>query len=116
MSVQNPWSGHYQGVWTERSQDPALDLWLRVVALAFGRHRANRHANFAMGELCKLLSKPGSDGKPKPISTSAVSNAIALAKKHGFIAEESMARCLVVPAHAVGYGLGGETWTPCRFH
>ena len=56
MIVSNPWSAHYQGVWMERPQNPVLPLWLRVAALAFGRHRVNGHANFAKGELCKLLA------------------------------------------------------------
>ncbi|KRD19586.1 hypothetical protein ASE48_21270 [Mycobacterium sp. Root265] len=116
MSVQNPWSAHYQKVWMERASDPALPLWLRVAALAFGRHRLNGHANFAMGELGKLLGKPGPDGKPKPISNSAVANAISKAKKHGFIAEDSMARCLVVPRHAVTLGVGGSVHTKCCLH
>ncbi|WP_156409030.1 hypothetical protein [Mycobacterium sp. Root265] len=100
----------------ERASDPALPLWLRVAALAFGRHRLNGHANFAMGELGKLLGKPGPDGKPKPISNSAVANAISKAKKHGFIAEDSMARCLVVPRHAVTLGVGGSVHTKCCLH
>lgn len=76
----------------------------------------NGHANFAMGELRKLLGKPGPDGKSKLISDSAVSNAISTAKKHGFIAEDSSARCLVVPRHAITLGVGGTTATKCLVH
>jgi hypothetical protein len=107
---------HYQGVWLERSTDPLLPNWLRVAALAFGKHSKNGHASFASGELRMLLARPGPDGKPKPISASAVANAIKQAKEKGFIAEESTARCLVVPRHAVTGGLGGKEWTRCPFH
>jgi hypothetical protein len=96
--------------------NPLLPNWLRVAALAYGRHSKNGHANFAPGELRMLLARPGPDGKPKPISASAVANAINQAKAKGFIAEESMARCLVVPRHAVTGGLGGKVWTKCRIH
>lgn len=116
MSRQNPFALHYQGVWRERSSDPALANWIRVAALAFGRHSKNGHANFGSGELATLLGKPGPNGEVKPISDSAVSNAIRYAKKKGWIAEESMARCLVVPRHAVVGGLGGSESTKCRFH
>lgn len=116
MSRQNPFALHYQGVWVERSTNPLLPAWLRVAFLAYGKHTKNGHANFSSGELAKLLSKPGPNGEPKPISDSAVSNAIKRAKEQGYIAEDSMARCLVVPRHAVVGGLGGNESTKCRFH
>jgi hypothetical protein len=116
VSRQNPFAFHYQGVWRERSADPSLANWIRVASLAFGRHSKNGHATFGSGELAKLLAKPGPDGEPRPISDSAVSNAIKHAKRQGWIAEESMARCLVVPRHAVVGGLGGKESTRCRFH
>jgi hypothetical protein len=116
VSRQNPFSLHRQGVWTERGRNPALPTWLRVAALAFGKHKKNGHAHFASGELAKLLAKPGPDGVPKLPSSSGVANAIKRAKAYGFIAEESTARCLVVPAHAVEGGMGGTPWTACPIH
>jgi hypothetical protein len=116
VNVANPWSGHYQSVWLERAKDPDLPDWLRVASLAFAKHQLNGHANFATGQLRKLLTSPGPDGKPKPISHSAVSNAIRTAKKRGFIAENSSARCLVVPPHAITLGMGGTPETKCLVH
>jgi hypothetical protein len=107
---------HYQSVWLERSMDSSLPYWLRVSGLAYGRHNANGHALFGPGEIGKLLAKPGLKGEAKPLSDSGVANAIKLAKRKGWIAQESMARCLVVPRHAVTGGLGGAAWTPCRAH
>lgn len=96
---------HRQAVWRERAADraanPSMDNWIRVAALAFGCHRRNGHANFKRGEIAEILGTPG-----KPLSGPAVSNAIRLAKGAGWIAQESNARCLVVPPHAVGGGLG----------
>lgn len=116
MSYQNPFAFHYQGVWLERSADPSLTAWLRVAALAFGSHKKNGHATFGSGELATLLAKPGPDGVPKPLSASGVANAIRVAKRQGWIAQESNARCLVVPPHAVTGGLGGQAGTKCSAH
>ena len=115
MSLQNPFAFHYQGVWLLRSADPALPDWLRLASLAFGKHKANGHANFGAGEIAKLLGKRTPDGRVKPLSGPAVSNAIKRAKDHGFIAVASHSRCLVVPSHAVTGGLG-NAYERCRVH
>jgi hypothetical protein len=115
MSVQNPYGMHYQSVWEERSANPLLPNWIRVAALAFGCHRANGHANFKPGELGELLGKPAPGGGWARITPQAVSNAIKLAKNAGWIAEDSTARCLVVPHHAVSGGLGNAN-EKCPVH
>lgn len=116
VSIQNPFSQHYQGVWAERGRNPALPYWMRVAAIAFGKHGKNGHAPLAPGELAELLAKPDPNGLLKPLSASGVSNAIKDAKRYGFIAEESTSRCLVVPPHAVTGGIGGTPWTKCVVH
>jgi hypothetical protein len=40
------WAKHYMYVWEDRSGDPRLPSWLRIVCLAYGMHKANGHANF----------------------------------------------------------------------
>ncbi len=115
MSLSNPFSFHYQGVWLGRAANPDLPNWLRLASLAFAKHKANGHANFGAGEIAKLLGKRTPDGQRKPLSDSAVSNAIRRAKELGFIAYESHARCLVVPPHAVTGGLG-SSYQLCRIH
>jgi hypothetical protein len=96
---------HRQAVWKERAAsraaNPTMPLWIRVASLAFGCHRRNGHATFKPGEIAEILGTPG-----EPLSPSSVSNAVKLAKNAGWIAEESSARCLVVPPHAVQGGLG----------
>lgn len=108
MSKENPFSMHRQGVWEERAADKSLPLWIRLSALAFACHRANGHANFKTGELEILLGKPGLSGQWDRVPATSVSRAIAAAKKAGWIADESNARCLVVPHHAITGGLGSE--------
>lgn len=78
-----------------------MPLWIRVASLAFGCHRRNGHATFKTGEIAEILGTPGT-----PLSASSVSNAIKLAKNAGWIADQSNARCLMVPPHAVTGGLG----------
>jgi hypothetical protein len=110
MSRQNPFGIHRQSVWHERSANPRLPDWIRIAALAFGSHKANGHAPFKSGELAVYLGLPG-----QPLKPSEVSNAIRLAKTSGWIAEESNARCLVVPPHAVEGGLG-DPRAECPVH
>jgi hypothetical protein len=50
-----PWAKHYQHAWEERSGDPNLPDWLRVAALAYGKHSANGHAVFGPGDLALVL-------------------------------------------------------------
>jgi hypothetical protein len=105
VSVQNPFAMHRQTIWMERAAnhaaDPTLPLWIRVASLAFGCHRRNGHAPFRSGEIAEILGTPG-----KPLSKTSVANAVRLAKRADWIAQESNARCLVVPPHAVTGGLG----------
>jgi hypothetical protein len=108
VSVQNPYSMHFQSVWGERAADPALPLWIRLASIAFATHRANGHANFDMRELSLILGKPGVGGAWEYVDKASISRAIAAAKKAGWIAEESNAKCLVVPYHAITGGLGHE--------
>jgi hypothetical protein len=114
MSVQNPFALHRQAVWKERAANhaanPTMPQWIRVASLAFGCHRRNGHANFKSGEIAEILGTPG-----KPLSASSVSNAIKLAKSAGWIAQESTARCLVVPPHAVDGGIGHPN-ERCQIH
>lgn len=115
IATINYWTRHYQSVWLERAADPSLADWMRLACLAFAKHRANGHANFAPGELGPLLAKAGPDGQLKPLTKSAVSNAIKRAKDRGWISKESTAQCLVVPPHAIAGGRG-KPYEACRVH
>lgn len=95
-SEVNWWGQHYQSIWRERADDASLPLWLRVAALAYGTHRGNGHANFRPNGIAAILGKPAD----------RISRAIADAKRRGWLAPESSARCLVVPPHAIRGGNG----------
>jgi hypothetical protein len=108
-----PWARHYQSVWENRAANPNLPLWARVVALAYGTHEANLHANFKRGELSWILGEPGADGKPfKRRDRATLRNAIAIAVKYGWLAEGSSSECLVVPEGTVVGPIGDPT-KPC---
>lgn len=104
MDVQNPGGIHLHSFWLARADDPSLELWLRVVALAFGSHRANGHSQFAAGWVAKWFHK----------SPSQLSTAIKTAKAKGMLGAESTSRCLVLPPGVTG-GLG-HPFDPCSVH
>jgi hypothetical protein len=114
FNLENPYGMHCQAEWGARAGNPVHPLWLRVAAFAYARHRRNGHANFEPGELSWILGKPG-DGKWDDVPTPRVSEAIKLAKQYAWIAEESNAKCLVVPGHAVQGGLG-HAGEKCSVH
>lgn len=111
---EHPWAKHYQHAWAERSGDPNLPDWLRVAALAYGKHSANGHASFAPGDLALVLGTIDREtGELRPSRN--VSRAIQTAVRYGWLATGSRTRCLVVPAFAVSGGLGSE-YAKCQVH
>ncbi len=112
----SPWTRHYQSAWENRSANPDVPLWARVTALAYGRHEANGHANFGRGQLAWILGTPPKDGGEfKRRDRATLRNAIAVAVKHGWLAEGSCSECLVVPAHDI-VGPNGDPFKPCPVH
>jgi hypothetical protein len=112
----NPWTRHYQIGWENRSANPALPLWARVVALAYGRHEANGHANFGRGQLSWIMGTPPKDGgEHKRRDRKTLRDAIATAVKYGWLAEGSCSECLVVPGHDI-VGPHGDPFKPCPVH
>lgn len=105
---------HRQRVWEERAADPQLPDWLRATAIAYGKHRANGHANFSRGALRHVLATVNRDTGEYGENEN-VSRAIATAVRYGFLARGSNTRCLVVPQHAVEGGLG-NVHSPCVIH
>lgn len=102
---------HSQDWWAERAQDQRLDMWLRVVAVAYSEHANNGHAAFRRGVLADRLA----DGGLPPIRQ-WLSEWIAKAVDLGFLASGSTTMCLVVPAHAIDKGRMGEPKASCRVH
>lgn len=111
---EDRWARHYQDVWEKRSLDPRLPAWLRVSALAYGKHQGNGHAPFAQGQVSRQLgSVDPSTGELEPSLN--VSRAIKTATRYGWLATGSSARCLVVPADAIDGGWGSPQ-KPCPVH
>lgn len=114
MSRLPTWSRHYQHAWEERSGNPALPKWLRVAALAYGKHAANGHAVFGAGDVALVLGDVDrATGAITPDRN--VKRAIDTAVQYGWLASGSKSRCLIVPSHAVSGGLGNEHAT-CPQH
>lgn len=110
------WTKHYQIEWENRAADPNVPLWARVVALAYGRHEANGHANFRRGQLSWIFGTPAEGGKPfKRRNRDSIRDAINTCVKYGFLAEGSCMECLVVPYHSISGPMGDES-KPCLVH
>lgn len=113
---EHPWARHYQHVWQERAGNPALPLWFRVTALAYGSHRANGHATFGRGDVALVLGTVDpATGVLTPLIRQHVHRTIQTAIGYGLLAAGSRSLCLIVPAHAITGGLGRED-EPCPQH
>jgi hypothetical protein len=111
------WARHYQNVWGERAGDASYPMWLRVASAAYGSHRANGHAQYARGALALVLGHVDkTTGEIVPLDRSNLRRAIQTAVEFGWLARQSTARCLVVPAHAIDGGLGGSPHQECPQH
>lgn len=117
MSLKNPFTMHHQSFWIACAGNPALSLWHRVYALAYGSHQRNGHAPFGSGEIVRALTivdrTTGEIHSPRP---DEVSRAIRRAVDLGFLSEESWARCLVVPRYAIFGGVKGSPTETCKSH
>lgn len=96
-----PWARHYQDEWERRAMDGRLPKLFRLVAVAYGTHRENGHANFAAGDLAHILGASSSTGLWKPMDRSNVRAYIQKAIDCGLLAPGSCTECLVVPREHV---------------
>ncbi|MDH6245169.1 hypothetical protein [Mycobacterium sp. OTB74] len=112
----NPWARHYQAAWDNRASDPTFPLWFRMMALAYGRHEANGHANFKRGQLSWILGTPQVPGPGfHRVERSYLQRTLKVVIGNGLLAEGSCTECLIVPGHAVAGGLGDPD-APCPVH
>jgi hypothetical protein len=109
------WAAHSQEAWNQRAKNHDLPMWLRVASLAFGHHRRNGHANFAPGDLKKILAVlDEKTGELRPNAN--VSRSIKEAVGYGLLTPASQTTCLVVVAHEVWGGSYGTAQAPCLVH
>lgn len=107
---------HIQSAWEEHAGNPRLPLWLRVSALAYGKHHGNGHAGFHIGEVALVLSKVDMvTGEMTVPNRHAVQRAISMAIEYRFLSEGSGARCLIVPEGMVRQGPGRREES-CPWH
>lgn len=100
-------------VWSQWNED--LDLPVRVLFAALGRHDRANHARFAPGELADVLGTcDTATGERRKAHPSSVSRAIKKAKSMGLIADASNAKCLVVGRHAFQKARGSSM--DCGYH
>lgn len=101
-------------VWQEHAANHEMPQWFRVLALAYGCHRANGHAPFPPGALALALGRPDrltGELIPEPNPGRVVRTAV----RYGFIAEGSTVRCLIVKAHHIE-GPNGDPRAECPVH
>jgi hypothetical protein len=92
-----------------------VDLSIRVLFAALGRHDRQGHARFAPKELVEILGTVDlSTGERRAAHPSSVSRAIGKAKGIDLIAESSNAKCLVLPRHRFQKARGSSV--ACRYH
>jgi hypothetical protein len=92
-----------------------VDLSIRVLFAALGRHDREGHARFAPKELAEILGTVDlATGEHRAAHPSSVSRAIGKAKGIDLISGASNAKCLVLPRHRFQKAFGSAT--PCRYH
>lgn len=96
------WSAHAQDHWLEFAGNPNFPDYLRIVFVAYGRHRANGHARLDQGELVRFLVRK--DGTLPDRRN--VRHSIDAAIKLGYLQPASRVLCLVVSSDHVQGGKG----------
>lgn len=93
------WTAHAQDHWLDFAGNPNFPDHLRIVFVAYGRHRANGHAKLDQGELARFLVRRDGTLPDRRTLWHALNKAIG----HEFLLPDSRALCLVVSSdHAQG--------------
>lgn len=116
FATGSEWGAYAQQEMSRWAKDGAVTpLAVRVLFAAMGRHDRNGHARFRSGELADVLgSIDVTTGEVRPARRDTVSAAITVAKRLGYIAEDSSARCLVLSRHIFQKSWGSPE--PCPVH
>lgn len=114
IDYSQPHLATYQSHWETQGYNLDLPDWVRLYSFTVARAAPNLHAEFASNQLAQMMGKPV-NGQFEPMAGPRLSNVINQAIERKFIDESSIARCLVLPAHAWGCGLSGADAT-CATH
>lgn len=90
----------------ERAQRPCYAHWQRIEWAALAQMNRDGHACFCPNELRHILGYEDEDGIWQMTSAQIVTNAIATAKRHGAIGDDSSAKCIVMDVNKFNQGRG----------
>jgi hypothetical protein len=96
------WAAHAQDYWLEFAGNPNFPDYLRIVFVAYGRHRANGHARLRPGELATYLVRKDGTLPDRRNIRHSIDRAIDL----GYLMPTSRMLCLVVSSLHVQGGIG----------
>lgn len=96
------WAAHAQDHWLDFAGNPNFPDYLRLVFVAYGRHRANGHARLDQGELVRFLVRKDGTLPDRRNVRHSIDAAIRL----GYLMPASRALCLVVSSDHVQGGTG----------
>ncbi|TWE13258.1 hypothetical protein BKA23_2087 [Rudaeicoccus suwonensis] len=98
---------HYRGVWEGHAANESAPRWLRAACLAYARCQPNGHTPFPRGLVALALATHDPvTGELIVPDRRTVYDAIRVAVDNGWLAQQSCARCLIVPPHAVAFDVG----------
>lgn len=103
------YAAHAQDHWLDFAGNPNFPDYLRIVFVAYGKHKANGHARLDRGDLARFLVRKDGTIPERRVLWSAIQRSIHL----GYLTEESRALCLVVSSDHVQGG-PGQPDEPCR--
>lgn len=106
------WAAHAQDHWLEFAGNPNFPDYLRIVFVAYGRHRANGHARLDRAELTRYLVRKDGTLPDRRTQWHALDRAMQL----GYLRPESRALCLVVNSEHVQGGIGDPNQPCTRDH
>lgn len=115
IELPTPWLATSQKFWEKfvfMDNDSTFRDWFHVYAAAVARCKPNLHAEFASGELAKILGRIDPDGTLVPMAPNRLSNLINDCVQRGLLAYGSGQRCLSLPGDAFGCTLPGYQ-RPC---
>jgi hypothetical protein len=96
------WSAHAQDHWLDFAGNPNFPDYLRIVFVAYGRHRANGHARLQREELARFLVRKDGTLPDRRNIRHSIDRAVEL----GYLMPSSRALCLVVSSLHVQGGIG----------
>lgn len=89
VTLTSPFSA--RGLMLTLATNPELPTWHRVGCIAWHRADQGGHARFSTGELSRCLG----------LTRGQVSDALAVARRRGWVDQTSNARCVVLPGCAL---------------